>query len=176
MLPWEPRFLLPRSEKVIIGRVAALRLRGLMRFVAWIAARFATTRMHALDLGHFRQRTLPGIAYNVQEQPWNGVRIKSVDVRGGFPSDLAAILQFPCRSGDVLADHLVFPILQLGFRSLECPVVFACGVALARVYLRTRGVYKQPWLTALGNRDRVGNIRSQFLVGRIFLCARDQGH
>src|SRR5580698_1538681 len=68
-----------------------------------------------------------------------------------FPRDLTAIFQFPRRPGRMLANDLVFSIMQLRVGRLECPAELAVRRGLAGIDLRSRRMRQQNNFLARGS-------------------------
>lgn len=131
-------------------------------------------RVDALNRCDVRELAFARVAYDVHQQPWNGVRVEGVDVRRGFAADFAAVLQFPCgqlrcRVGEVLSDDFVFAIVQFCVGPFERPIELAVGVGLAGVNLRSLGMDEQNGLQSAGNGDRIGNVGRGFVLRSVLI-------
>ena len=109
--------------------------------------------VQALNCGHVREQAFPGMAYDIQQQPWDGIGVWRIDVRGGFAGDFAAVVQLPRRPGEMLADPVVV-VAQFGLGSLERPTESAIGAGLAGVDLRSDAARGENQLQTCRNGER----------------------
>ena len=131
---------LRRSVEVIVGGVAAFGFGVDVRRVAAFGRRLAAVGVDALNGGHVAEQAVAGVTHDIHQQPRNGIGIERVDVRCGFAGDFAAIFQLPGGTGEMLSDHFIFAVVQVGVGSLERPSEFAVRRGLAGIDLRAGGV------------------------------------
>jgi len=93
-----------------------------------------------LNRCHVGKQALAGMSYGTHQQPWNGVSIQGIHVGYCFARDLAAVFQFPCRTGEMASDNLTLSVCQLCIGRLERPGELSVRAGLAGIDLRSRGM------------------------------------
>jgi len=74
------------------------------------------------------------MAKDRDEKPWNGIGVRRRRIGNGLAGDTAAVVRFPRRSGEMLAEQFAVFVEELGIGSLQRPSELR-GVTLADVDL-----------------------------------------
>src|SRR4029077_8226701 len=93
-----------------------------------------------------------------------------INVRGCLASNLAAILQLPARTGRMLSDHFIFPVVKFGIGSFERPSELAVGGCFAGVNLRSGCMRVKDNLIARRNLNRVRDVGRSLLLRSVLLA------
>jgi len=101
---------------------------------------FAADRAHALDALRSAKDTFARRRLGVQQQPGNGVGVRTIIPRLDLPLYFAFVIRFPRRTGIVFADPPSGIVEEICLRGFEDPFEFAgigpVGVALINLYTR----------------------------------------
>ena len=93
----------------------------------------------------------------------------------GFPCHLAAVLQFPRGTGEVLSDYFVFSVMQLRAGCLKRPAELAIR-RLTDIDLRSGRMREQHNFFARRRLNRIRNVGPNLFLGRIrSLCRCSRG-
>jgi hypothetical protein len=83
---------------------------------------FATLGIETLDGSGAGESALAIVADDLDEQPGNGFGIRRRNRNGGFAGNAGAVICLPGRSGEMLAEKLVFLVEKLSVGSFQGPV------------------------------------------------------